>query len=67
VVVEEGVLQGGAMRVYGVGAVGEVVPAGDVVGEVVDAHCCVRVPRKVGREGGLWVRVGGLVMAWTVM
>lgn len=38
VVVEEGVLQGGAVRVYGVGAVGEVVPAGDVVGDVVDAH-----------------------------
>jgi len=50
VVGEEGVLEGGAVRVYGVGAVGEVVPAGDVVGDVVDAHCCVRAPRKRGRE-----------------
>lgn len=53
VVGEEGVLEGCAVCVCGVGEVGEVVPAGEVVGEVVDAHFCVSAPRDRGRVGGV--------------
>lgn len=52
VVGEEGVLEGGAVCVGGVGEVGEVVAAGEVVGEVVDAHVgCQYHGMEVGLAG----------------